>query len=361
MAAPPNRYTRGRRPPPPGRFDFLKEIFNPFIKKKRRVKRRLRKKGKMKLYRIFALFCTTLLIAGVITVVVLIIGRSNANEVFAGDVRVGIIRMDRRVNVESLRDFAVSKIENDIGMKIQINEDVTFNPVRAPRNSFITEESVIAAISEALTYKAEAAVIFINGEQVSALRSMQEAEEIRLNLLNTYIQEGSDIIEKDFVENFEIKPLFVELSELMSSERTYRELTATTGEEQIYTVRSGDSLWQIAQNAGMTLDDIYEINPGLTANILVGDQITIVVQKPLLSVRTVEEVRYTEVIRRTEEFINNANQPRNYRRVIQQGRDGQQDVISHIERINGFVVDTKIIDYIITTPAVNDVIEVGTR
>jgi len=299
--------------------------------------------------------------AAAVTATVLVATRKNACEVTVGGIRVGIIKANKKITAASLRDIAVNKIENEIDMRIQIVEEVAFTPIHASSKSMSAEEHIISAIAGALTYKVEAAVITVGGERYAALKKTQEAEEIRVNLLNAYVQEGSVIIEKDFVEDFAITPVFVEMSELTDSERAYRELTATTGIEQAYSVRGGDTLWQIAVDYGMTLDELYALNPGLTPNIYVGQQIVMLSQKPVLSVRTVEEVRYTEVLPKSVEYIYNNQQPKTYSRVIQQGRDGQQDVTSHIERVNGFTVDSRVVDYTVTTPAVNDVIELGTK
>ena len=373
MAAPPPRpprqtdypayygRTQRRRPPPPGRLDFLRGAFRPLKTLRIRFKRRVKQTGGPTFYRLLTLFASIAIAIALLAGTIYLAARKNANDVYVGDARVGSIKMNKKVTADSLKNIAVNKIENEIGMRILINEEVTFNPARTSSKNTMTEESVIAAIADALTYKVEAAVISVEGGRFAALKSITEAESIRENLLNAYVQEGSIIVELDFVEDFKIIPQFIEIYELIDSERAYRELTATAGVEETYTVRGGDTLWQISVNSGMSLDELYELNPGLTSNIYVGQQIKMTMQKPVLSVRTVEEVKYTEVVPKSTEYISNNTQPKTYSRVIQQGRDGQQDVTSHIERINGFTVGSKVVDYIITNPAVDDIIEIGTK
>ena len=315
----------------------------------------------MNLYRFLTLLAGALILVALIAAAVLALNRKNAVDVYVGETRVGAVKFNKKVSADSLRDIAVNKIENEIGMRIRANETVIFLPVHAQKKNMTTEEMIIAAIAGALTYKVEAAVITVDGERFAALKSEQEAETIRLNILNSYVQEGSVIVEKDFVEDFSVDLIFVEMNEITDSDRAYAELTATTGAEQKYSVRKGDSLWQISIDSGMSLDELYELNPDLSSNIYVGQQISILTQKPVLSVRTVEEFIYTEVIPKSTEYMQNSTQLKSYSRVIQQGRDGQQDVTSHIERINGFTVDSKVVDYVVTVPAVDDIIEIGTK
>ena len=366
MAAQPPRSARygrnqRRRPPPPGRLDFLKGIFRPFHTARIRVKRYVKQAGGPNLYRLAVFALSLLIIAATAAAAGYAALRKNANDVLVGDTRAGTIKINKKITAASLRDLAVNKIENEIGMRIRINEEVSFEPVRASGKSLNTEEYIVASIAGALTYNVEAAVITVDGERLAALKNIPEAEAIRDNILESYVQEGSVIIEKGFVEDFEIRLEFIEQNELTDTDRAYRELTATTGAELIHTVRGGDTLWQISLDSGMSLDELYELNPGLTSNIRDGQEIVMITQKPVLSVRTVEEVKYTEVIPKKTEYIQNSSQLKTYSRVIQQGRDGQQDVTAHIIRINGFTTDKEIVDFVVTSPEVNDVIEVGTK
>ena len=353
--------SRGRRPPPPGRLDFLKGFFRPLTTRRRRIKRKFKSAGALNTYRLIIVVLAAVAITALIAGIVAFAGRNNAYEVYVADTRAGIIKLNKKITAEMLENIAVNKIENDIGMRIEANEKITINPVRASDKNIITEENVIAAIASTLTYKVEAAVITIDGETAACLKNIQEAEIIRENLLASYVQEDSNIILREFIEDFEITSIFIDIKELIDSDRAYKILTATTGTEDVHTVKRGDTLWQIALETGMSMDELYAFNPGLTQNLQVGQKIVIELQKPILSIRTLEEVKYTEVIPKSVEYLQNNTQPRTYSRVIQQGRDGQQDVVSHIERVNGFTVDKKIIDYIITIPAVNDIIETGTR
>ena len=356
----PRRNPRVRRPPP-GKFDFLSGFFRPFTVFRRRMKRRIKETGGVRLYRFIRLVFTLIIVAGLAAAAYAAATRKNAGEVFVGDVRVGTVRMKSGATAEKYVEFAVNKIENEVGMRVLINEEVVFNAVYAPKSRVVSDESIIAAIAAALTYKVEAAVITVDGERFAALKSEHDAEEVKNTILDAYVQEGSEYILKGFVENFKTDMVFIEKNELTDMDRAYRALTETAGAETAYTVKSGDSIWQIALDAGMSMDELYDINPGLNSNIRVGQQITLLMQKPVLSVRTVEEIKYTEVLPKTVEYMMNSSQPRTYSRVIQQGRDGQQEVTAHVERINGFTVDTRAVDYFITVPAVNDVIEVGTR
>ena len=372
MAAPPPRppneprrpayygQTR-RRPPPPGRLDFLKGAFAPLGSRVLRMRRRIKKTGGLQFYRLLTLTGVLILIAAAITGIVMYAARNNANEVYTGETRAGVIKMNKKITAETLKNLAVNKIESEIGMRISVFEEVYFKPAHASSKNIMTEEQVIAVMAGAFTYTVEAAEIHVDGERYAVLKNAAEAETVRDNIIEAYVQEGSVIIEKGFVEDFLITLNFVDRGELMDSDRAYRELTRTTGTQQNYTVRKGDTLWQISVDTGMSMDDLYSLNPGLTQNIFVGQTIVLTALKPVLSVRTVEEVTHTEVVPKTIEYIQNNTQLKSYSRVIQQGRDGQQDVISHIERVNGFTIGSVMIDYTITTPAVPDIIEVGTK
>jgi uncharacterized protein YabE (DUF348 family) len=94
---------------------------------------------------------------------------------------------------------------------------------------------------------------------------------------------------------------------------------------------------------------------------MAGQMIKIITPKPRLSVRTVEEITYTDAEkRRVDEQPNNA-QPASFRRVIQEGRDGTREVMAHLTRINGVEQERREITSRTLLPAEPQIVEVGTQ
>lgn len=292
--------------------------------------------------------------------------RKNGREILVGGESLGIINSTKIVK-EDLEKTVAAQLEAERGSKIQLSDTLEVIPVHVSKKNknLVTTDYVIPKIREKISYKVEAAVIMVDGSAAAILNNETEANALLDSIISEYIPEESQIVKEEsgFVQKVEVQNQFVDSSEIITSEMAMEKFTATTLSAKPYTIAPGDNLYKIAANAGTTVEEILGVNPGMTitTGLVAGQQINVTVSTPFLSVKTVETQTFTEKEAKKTEYRNDSTKSSSYRKVMQQGRDGQKEVTIQIIRINGFEEEQKVIDTKIIEEPVTEVIIVGTN
>ena len=148
----------------------------------------------------------------------------------------------------------------------------------------------------------------------------------------------------------------------MKNEEATNLLNVSSEKGKKYTIKSGDTLYQVAINADMTMEELLKANPGLTEDSMlkIGQELNIVVPEPLLSVVTYEQAVYTEAIPKKVETINNDQEYKTYRKVISAGKDGSKEITATVKKVNGIEESREVVSEKVLTEPVVEKVEVGT-
>ena len=356
-----NRNFNGRkRVNAPHLRDVSKGVYTPppvekKVKKKKRKKRNLRLNKQDR----FMILGGGLLL--VILIAIITIFSRNAYDVTVSGKSVGVIKKTN-IEVSDIKNTVVAGLEQKAGSKIELNEEIGLKSVRASKKDMVTVDYAISKIKEVVTYKVEASVITVDGKEVAVLSNKAEAEKILEDIKSEYIPEDKkDKMEASFVEEVQIVSKYVDSKEISKPEVVKDMFVQTTKVQKQYTVDSGDTVSKIAGLYSMTLDELYAENQGLTTNIHKGQVVNVLVDKPMLSVKTAETNVFTEIAKKQVKYQTDTSKPSSYQKVIQQGSDGQKEVTVQTIRINGFEEDEVIISEKIIQDPVDEIIEVGRR
>ncbi|HIY03347.1 MAG TPA: G5 domain-containing protein [Candidatus Anaerotignum merdipullorum] len=304
--------------------------------------------------------------AGVVLLVLLffVFFYKNGTEVFVGENSMGILS-DTSVTAETLVTNLEAQLAASVGTNVQINEEIRTEKLHVGgdrKKDVCTMEYLMPKLRNAVTYKVEASVIFVDGGAVAPLATQEEANQVLTDLKAPYLpQDETSNAEVSFVETVTIENQFVDSAEILSAEDAMTVLTSTTPVTTTHTVQTGDTLARIAAEYDMTLEELYAANPGTSATIVVGQTLNVTQQKPMVSVKSVETQVLTTVEKKQYETQYDDTQPASYQRVIQQGRDGQKKSTIQITRINGFVTEEKEISKEIIQEPVTEIILRGTQ
>lgn len=288
----------------------------------------------------------------------------NAYAIYVGDINVGSIK--EKELEKSIQDTAISQIEEMEGTKIKLNSgnDVRSVHTRASKKEIFTPDYIISQVKNNMAYTVEATSISVDGNEIGILKNQEQIDEVVQKIANSYKLEDAQIVEVGFVEEVNYNTKFVEKDELITTEQLYQKLTEQLNVPKVYEVQSGDSLWTIASNNGVTISDILKANPNLTENsvLKIGQQISLVVPKPFLSVKVVTEVKYTETVPYETEYQKDDTQYKTYKNVLQEGKDGSQEVTAHVTYINGYKEDEQVVgEPVVTVSPVPAIVVTGTK
>ncbi len=302
----------------------------------------------------------------VLLFIVFLFVRKNGSAVFINEEQVGILE-GTDVTAEELKTTLETQLESIVGSKVQINEEIKVEGVHIGgknKKDVCTMEHLLPKMRNMVTYKVDAAVITIDGGKAVILSNQTEADAV-LEQLKTELlpDEGIPADAKiEWVEEVKVVNEFVESTEILTKEDAISVLKATTEVTQSYTVQSGDALYLIAQEFKTTVEKLIELNPGagIDKSIRVGQVINVPVQKPKISIKTIETQVLTAVEPKTYQTQYDDTKPSSYQKVIQQGKAGQKKSTIQITRINGVVTEEKEVDKEIIQEAVPEIIVKGT-
>jgi len=296
-----------------------------------------------------------------IGIIIFIFTNHNALSIEVDGVFVGVIERNRAITAEDLQNTAIAKLAADAGTRVEVLESVTITPINARQRDLVTVDAAIDSIRRIFTYTLEAGIITVNGEEIAIVRNASDAQSILDSIISEFANESATIVDSWFVEDVVITTRFVNSEDIIRSDLALSRLTTTAMADSIYQVQPGDSVWLLSRNHGITQEEFFSMNPGISPDLQIGQFITLTLPTPILSVRTVEELRLIEVAPHATETITNSAQNRNWSRVVQQGRDGQQEATVHIVRVNGFERERVTVNTVITVSPIDEIIEVGTR
>lgn len=303
----------------------------------------------------------------VLLFIVFLFVRKNGTAVFINEEQVGILE-GTETTAEDLTTTLESQLESIVGSKVQINEEIKTEGVHIGsknKKDVCTMEHLLPKMRNMVTYKVEAAIITVDGGKAAILANQDTANAVLEELKTELLPEGGvpEDAEISWQEKVEVVSEFVESTQILEKEDAIAVLKATTETTQSYTVKSGDALYLIANNFKTTVEKLLELNPGanLDKSIRVGQVINVPVQKPKISVKTVETQILTAVEPKTYETQYDDTKPSSYQKVIQQGKAGQKKSTIQITRVNGEVIEEKEVSKEIIQEAVPEIIVKGTQ
>ena len=159
-------------------------------------------------------------------------------------------------------------------------------------------------------------------------------EQLLEQLKKGYITDST--VDCYFVENVEVKQEYVDQSLIMNLGYIAEKLNATKEGAVVYTVKPGDVWSAIAEDNGMTNQQLLTLNPGYDIAVLhAGDQLTISNAVPYLTVVAVERQNYIRDLPYTITYRDDASMYQGDTKVLSKGVYGKADVTANVTIING--------------------------
>ena len=165
-----------------------------------------------------------------------------------------------------------------------------------------------------------------------------------------------------FGEEIEIAETYLPSSQITSVEKAIEDLTGSVEKETTYEVQDGDSLSVIAENYGLTTEELVEINglSGTDAIIRPGDVLQVTVSEAKLTVIYTTQEYYEEDYYADTQYVENDSWYTTKSEVVQEASAGHRRVIALVTYRDDLSTGTDIIKEEITVEAVPKIIEVGT-
>lgn len=310
----------------------------------------------------FKLFGISILVTAVFYLGFQISHQDNGYAVLLDDKQIGAVEEETLAG-EAFNE-AKLLVEKEINHTININEKLSTTPAHVTKKEIMNKEELVDQLKKNITYDVQCYVIKVDGKVHAVLKDKKEAEDVLNAVKNTYIKEGTEIAEASFVEEVAIEPQFIEsLDMVLTKEEAILALTKSTEQQKTYTIQEGDTLWSISGKYDMSVEDLLKANTDLEEDSLlqIGQEISLVIPKPVVSVITKEKFTYTEPIEKPVIYKEDNSQYKTYLKVEQHGEEGEKEITAYKVRINGYEESREILSEKVIKEPKEAILIVGTK
>lgn len=221
-------------------------------------------------------------------------------------------------------------------------------------------------VKEILKLKIPVYAVNVDGKDFAIFRTKSEAQRLLDDIVKPFTEnEEAQIEDIRFKEDTNIVKKLVgikEFKENLEYEEILHYITKGTNETKIHKVEKGENYWVIAEKYNITPDDLIKANPGVKPETLqIGQEISLVVPKPLITVVTNEVQEYNEYIAFETEYEETDILYKGEYRIKKAGKKGEREVKAQIAKENGIEINRSILEEKIIEDPTTKVVLKGTK
>lgn len=313
-----------------------------------------------------------LALSGLMILVILVLGftgykineiRTSAYNVYLGQEIVGTVRKEEEVlsATEDLKD-ELSKVYN---MNVTLKDEIELEKTHVKDKLITSNVDLKENIKSKMKFLVSAYELRVDGVAVGAAKTKKEIEEVLKDIKEPYetnVEEGKKLKEIKVLEDIEIVKKEMQINKVMKSDKLEEVLLTGSQETKTHTVEVGESLWTIAMFYDMTVENLIEANPDKNPELLqIGDEIKLVIPKPMITVATLSELEYDEEIKYETEIEYKDNMYNTHKEIVTDGANGSVKILANEIKHNGYLVDKKIVKEEILKEPVTEVIIQGSK
>lgn len=227
----------------------------------------------------------------------------------------------------------------------------------------VTIEEAVDILNHTLDEIVEAWVINVNGVEAAALISERDAKIAVEYTKKHYLKEGEKILDAKIREEITYSTDWRDPEVLLLPEVAANQLLFGVPQLLTHDVESNDeTLWTIAKQYDVPIEQLKEANPGLTSDALAPEvEVKIASADPIINVIVVKEVITTAEIPFSVDKKNNSDLLRGTEKTISEGERGLEEVTLKVVESNGMETNRERMASTVLVAPVNKVVERGTK
>lgn len=247
--------------------------------------------------------------------------------------------------------------------EVAISNTVEYLPSHVDDDEISTHDDIVTNIESKIEYNILAYGIKVDGKILGELKTEEEAENILGKIKEPYeiMMEDSEILTLEFAQNVEIVQNEVSKYEIDDEKKLLQYLQKGTTEEQTHIVEEGDNFWTISSQYNLTVDELISANATVDTELIhPGDELSLIIPKPYIGVRTVELASYEEKIPFETEYEKVSWLYNDEYSVKKSGEYGIREVNAKIIKEDGIEIDREVVEEDIIYEPVTKVVYNGT-
>lgn len=230
--------------------------------------------------------------------------------------------------------------------------------------SFITSTTIEKAISNELGAQTGSIAIKANGVLLATVASAEDAKKVIKGVIEAYYPQISNgtytITSSKIVENITTSEVNAGPKDVLSVKDAVKKIISGRGAEKKYTVKDGDTIWDIALSNNLDVEDIQAANPHMNLDkIKIGQVIKLAVNLPLVNVRITASVDTKEQIPFESKNVVDKKMRTGLKKLKIHGQNGLAQIHKNISILNGDVIDENVISNKIVFAPHDEIVLVG--
>ena len=230
-------------------------------------------------------------------------------------------------------------------------------------------ETANAILQSASDQISEGTALYLDGELTAVCSDGDTLRSYLESLLAPYEDQTDENISVGFNKNVTLEDGIYFNDSFEDDNSIENMLTGVQQQEKIYTVRAGDTLWDIAQKNDLTFRELCELNTNFkgaalteTSNIQAGDELIVTKQEATLEVRITKIETWQEEIPYASETTKSNEYNVGTKKTTQAGENGIRSVTAQrVYDTNGTQLSQQILSTEVIKEPVTEKIVVGTK
>lgn len=249
------------------------------------------------------------------------------------------------------------------GLQMNYVEDVSFKPVQAEQEQLTDGASLQQILADRLHFVAQATGFAIQGTVKFVVQDEAVARSLLEQVKKAYLPEDNKEVEKVYIQEVvSMVPMQVQPDQIINEEKALALLLNGTEKMEIHKVEPGESLWTIARDNGLWVEDLKQANPQLKSDILsIGQEIKLVKAEPMLNVVVTWKEQREERIPYKIQVVKDDNLWRGQERVKQAGASGKKVVSYRVVTRNGLEQQREVLQETVLKEPTTKIVARGTK
>lgn len=248
---------------------------------------------------------------------------------------------------------------------IYIAGELSFEKVKLESDESGAVENITQEIKSGVYAELTSYAITVNGNEVALVRTEDEGKQVVEELKKYFAEQekknGAEVLEVNIKDDINVVSRIAD-SKPASVQDAVDALIGDKTSVKKYEIKQGDSLWTIARNNDVKLNDIVAANPGLDVEKLQpGQTINLTESAPNVSVEVTLNVTSDEKVACDTKYTSDSSLYKGQTKVVEEGHNGINKVVSKVTKLNGVEIARSVIASAIVKSPVTRIVAKGTK
>lgn len=277
---------------------------------------------------------------------------------------VGIVKETE--DAKKMIDIIKASIEEKLDTKIEVQYEIEEAKDVKKADNY---KDLQLTLKDNMVYSIIGYTILVDGKERASLINANAINLVLNQIKDKYYDKDVDmdfvnnpeLLKKYFDNEIEIVKSKIKREDVFNQEEAINILTDTTEQQLEHVLEDGQTIGHVAMlYEGLKTQDIMDANPGLDPTKLqIGQKLKLNIPKTVLSVRKAELREREEKIERKVTVKKLADKSIDYKKVLQEGKDGKKIVKENVVYVNGVENKIEFVSEEIIEEPVEKIIEMG--